>query len=81
MDITNSVAEAVDVTEEITMDADVAGVISEAITITNTRSITAMTTSIHLINMAHCALHAAGITILQNIVSRENMILTTLWKR
>ena len=77
MDIANSAAEAMDVLEETSVHADVAGVILEAIMIINTSNITPMMMTKQLNNMASHAPYVVVTTTPPNIVIRENMTLIT----
>ena len=77
----NLEAEAVVVAEVITMATVVAGPIIEEILTTNTISTMVMMMSTRQINMVHHVHYAVAIITLLNIVSRENMISMTLWKR
>ena len=61
----------------ITTDAVMVGLIIEAITIINTISIMVMMMTTSLSNMVHHVHYVVAIIIPQNIVLRENMILTT----
>ena len=63
--------------ELITMDAVTAGLINEVITTINTISIIVMIMTTSLINMAHHVHYVVAIITPPNIVSRENMTLTT----
>ena len=81
MDIANSAAEAVDVQEETSVHADMAGVVLEAIIIINTSNTTLMIMTKLSNNMALHVLYVEVTTILLNIVITENMILITSWKR
>ena len=71
----NLEAEAVVMTEVITMDVVMAGLIIEAITTINTISIMVMMMITSLINMAHHVHYVVAIIIPPNIVLRESMIL------
>ena len=73
----NLEAEAMVMVEIITMDAIMAGLIIEAITIINTISTMVMMMATSLINMAHHVHYVVAIIIPPNIVLRENMILMT----
>ena len=66
--------------EVITMDVVTVGLITKAITVTNTISIMVMMMSTRQINMAHHVHYAVAIITPPNIVSRENMILIT-WRK
>ena len=77
----NLEAEAVAVTEVITMDPVMVGIIIKVITTTNTISIMIMMMHTRQINMAHHVHYAVVITSPLSIVLRENMISMMLWKR
>ena len=81
MDPANLVAEAVAKAEVITMHAATTWVALEAIIIITTISTIAMIMTLPQSNMVHHALYVVDIIILLNIVSRENMISITSWKR
>ena len=76
----NLEAEAVVMTEVITVDTVKVGPIIKAIT-TNTISIMVMMMSTIQINMAPHVHYAVAIITLPNIVLRENMMLMTSWKK
>ena len=73
----NLEAETMVMVEVITMDAVVAGLIIEAITIINTIRTMVMMTTTSLINMIHHVHYMVAIIIPPNTVLRENMILMT----
>ena len=73
--VANLEAEPMVAVEVITMDAVMAGLIIEVITIINTISIMVMMMTTRLINMAHYVHYVVAIIIPPNIVLRENMIL------
>ena len=77
----NQEAEAVAVAEAITMVVVVVGPIIEAMLIINIISIMFMMMSTRWINMVHHALYVVVIITLPNIVLKESMISTILWKR
>ena len=81
MDTANLVAEAVAEAEVITVYAATAGETLEAIIIITTSSTIAMIMTLPQSIMVHHALYAVDIIVLLNIVSRENMISITSWKR
>ena len=73
----NLEAEVMVMVEIITVDTVTAGLITEAITTINTISIMVMMMTTSWINMAHHVHYVVAITILPNVILRENMILTT----
>ena len=77
----NLEVEAVVMAEVITMDAVMVGPIIKAITTINTISIMVMMMSTRQTNMVHHVHYVVAIITPPNIVSRENMILMTLWKK
>ena len=77
----NLEAEAAVIAEAITMAIVMAGPIIKVILTTNTKCIMVMMMSTRQINTAHHVHYAVAITTPLNIVSRENMISMTLWKR
>ena len=77
----NLEAEAVVMTEVITVDVVTVGLIIEAITTTNTISIMVMMMSTRQINMVLHVHYVVAITTPSNIVLRENMILMTSWRK
>ena len=77
----NLEAEAVVVTEVITIDIATAGLIIETITTINTISIMVMMMTTRLIHMAHQVHCAVAIITPPNIVLRENMILMISWRK
>ena len=77
----NLEAEAMVMAEVITVTIATAGPIIEVILITNTISIMVMMMSTRQINMVHHVHYVVAIITPLNIVLRENMILTILWKR
>ena len=81
MDTANLGAEAVTEAEVITLHVATAGITLEAIITITICSTIAMIMILPQSNMVQHALYVVDITILQNIVSRENMISITSWKR
>ena len=77
----NLEVEAMAKAEVITAAMVTAGPIIEVILTNNTISITVMMMSTRQINMIHHVHYAEAISTLLNIVLRENMISTILWKR
>ena len=77
----NLEAEAVVMTEVITVDAVVVSPIIEVTLTTNTISIMVMMMSTRQTNMVHYVHYAVVITTPLNIVLRENTISMILWKR
>ena len=73
----NLEAEAIVMTEVITVDVTAAGVIIEAITTISTISIMVMMMSTRRINMVHHVHYVVATITPPNIVLRENMILMT----
>ena len=65
----------------ITTDVVMVGLIIELITIINTINIMVMMMSTRLINMVRHVHYVVAIIIPPNIVSRENMILMTSWRK
>ena len=77
----NLEAEAMVVTEVITMAVGAAGPIIKVILITNTISIMVMMMSTRQINMVHHVHYVVAIITSLNIVLRENTISMISWKR
>ena len=77
----NLEAEAVVMAELITVDIVMVGPIIKAITTTSTISIMVMMMSTRQTNMVHHVLYAVAIITPPNIVSRENMISMTSWRK
>ena len=73
----NLEAEAMVMVEVIAMDVVMAGLIIKAIKTINTISIMVMMMTTSLTNIAHHVHNVVAITILPNIVLRENTILKT----
>ena len=80
-DIARLVVEAMDVVEEISVHADMAGPILEAIIIINTSNIIPTRKIKQWNNMALPAVYVVVAITLPNIVTRESMTLTTSWKK
>ena len=77
----NQEAEAMVVSEAITVVMVTVGPIIEAMLITNIISIMLIMMSTRQINMVHHVLYAVAIITLPNIVLKESMISMILWKR
>ena len=77
----NLEAETMVMVEVIPMDVVMVGPIIKAITITSIISIMVMMMNTRQINMVHHVHYAVAIITPPNIVSKENMILMTSWRK